>query len=431
MQLTDTQARELGRRLLAARSRLLAENGFYGLLLMHMSFAIGDELDTAWVDTSDTITFNPEFASMLSADELCYVLEHEVLHAALGHLRRDGGRDPWIWNIAADIVVNSNIMHSNGDRLESITLACEAGEALHVTPDGQEGWHFTAEEVYEMLLASGLGELKKGARKDSRGENRGILGPGVDHYDQALDAARACGRDGRWDWHILVEQDASEGEEVWGQRVRDAAQVMKDRDPSGERGLIPACVERYLGELADAQGDWRMLLAEFVQEEVNDYSFLSPDRRMSGSPFLLPSFDDTESSVRGIVFAVDASGSVNDAQLTAAFGEVVGALEQFGGKLEGWVEFFDVIAYEPTRFGSPEELLAARPQGGGGTRFEAVFEGIDKWLSAEDLSCIVVITDGCAPCPEETMAHGVPVLWLITDGDSLEPMWGRVVRLDL
>ena len=130
MQLTDTQARELGRRLLAARSRLLAENGFYGLLLMHMSFAIGDELDTAWVDTSDTITFNPEFASMLSADELCYVLEHEVLHAALGHLRRDGGRDPWIWNIAADIVVHSNIMHSNGDRLESISLACEAGEAL-------------------------------------------------------------------------------------------------------------------------------------------------------------------------------------------------------------------------------------------------------------------------------------------------------------
>ena len=121
MPVTNEQARALGRRLVAARGRILAEHGFYGLLLMHMRFAVGDELDTAWV-SSDTITFNPDFSDKLTPDELCFVLEHEVLHAALGHLERQGDRNQFLWNLACDIVVNSNIKHSNGDDPKAISV---------------------------------------------------------------------------------------------------------------------------------------------------------------------------------------------------------------------------------------------------------------------------------------------------------------------
>lgn len=199
--------------------------------------------------------------------------------------------------------------------------------------------------------------------------------------------------------------------------------------PSNKRGLVPACAERRLGELQAAQADWRLLLDEFVQEEVNDYTFSSPDRCFPDSPFVLPGFSDTEIVARDILFMADTSASVSDAALVVAFSEVKGAIEQFNGKLDGWLGFFDAKPYEPMRFESVTELLAIRPRGGGGTRFEAVFECVEQWLSAEDLSCIVVLTDGYAPVPNESVANGIPVLWLI-DGDGPAPPWGKIARMD-
>ena len=406
MPVTNEQARALGRRLLAARGRILSEHGFYGLLLMHMKFAVGDEHDTAWV-SRDTITFNPEFSDMLDADELCFVLEHEVMHAALGHLERKGKRDPFLWNLACDIVVNSNIKHSNGDDPKSITLRHEGEESFHLAPNGKEGWLYTADEVYEMLKKN----------------------PKMRMLSNACDSERGAG----WDWHIIDDGSdpvaEAESAEAWAQRLADAKESMTVRDPSNARGLVPACAERRLDELQAATADWRLLLSEFVQEEVCDYSFTLPDRRFSAEPFVLPSFSDTEVVVRDVLFMADTSGSVSDKELTSAFSEVKGAIEQFNGKLEGWLGFFDAIPYEPTRFENVADLAAIRPKGGGGTRFEAAFECIDRWLNAEELSCIVIITDGYAPVPDESIAKGIPVLWLIV-GRGPAPGWGKVARLD-
>lgn len=42
----------------------------------------------------------------LSAGECRFVIAHELLHAGLRHDARCGGRDPWLWNIACDYVIN-------------------------------------------------------------------------------------------------------------------------------------------------------------------------------------------------------------------------------------------------------------------------------------------------------------------------------------
>lgn len=38
------------------------------------------------------------------------------------------------------------------------------------------------------------------------------------------------------------------------------------------------------------------------------------------------------------------------------------------------------------------------------------------------------MTDGYAPQPDEKMAMGIPVLWLITDSVVI-PSWGKVARI--
>ncbi len=35
-----------------------------------------------------------------------FVIAHELLHAGLRHDTRGGGRDPWLWNVACDYVIN-------------------------------------------------------------------------------------------------------------------------------------------------------------------------------------------------------------------------------------------------------------------------------------------------------------------------------------
>ncbi|WP_433794430.1 DUF2201 family putative metallopeptidase [Actinoplanes sp. CA-252034] len=42
----------------------------------------------------------------LSEDEWRFVLAHELLHVALRHADRCGGRDPYLWNVACDYVIN-------------------------------------------------------------------------------------------------------------------------------------------------------------------------------------------------------------------------------------------------------------------------------------------------------------------------------------
>lgn len=73
-----------------------------------------------------------------------------------------------------------------------------------------------------------------------------------------------------------------------------------------------------------------------------------------------------------------------------------GAIDQFNGKLEGWLGFFDYVA----------ENMAAYPP-----------------------VSIVILTDGYAEIPSERAAQGIPVLWIINNED-VTPSWGIVARID-
>ena len=149
MALSDEKKREYVKRLLMSRMRILMNHGFYGLLLMHMKFSIDENCNTAATD-GRRIFFSPEYLESLNDQELDLIMMHEILHVVLQHCWRYGKRQPERFNIACDIVVNSNILLSNGMNRKSIFVRGE-GEIMHIAPDGREGYEYTAEQVYEML----------------------------------------------------------------------------------------------------------------------------------------------------------------------------------------------------------------------------------------------------------------------------------------
>ena len=53
-----------------------------------------------------SLYFNPQFVETLSAAEIAGTLAHEVMHPALQHHIRRGGRNPRRWNMACDYAIN-------------------------------------------------------------------------------------------------------------------------------------------------------------------------------------------------------------------------------------------------------------------------------------------------------------------------------------
>lgn len=427
MEISNEKARQYINRLLLARMRILCNHGFYGLLLMHMIYSIDEGCETAYTD-GERIAFSPTFLEELSDKELDFVMMHEILHVVLQHCLRGEDKDNERYNIAADIVINSTIMHENDDKASSITLS-KYGESMHIAPDGKEGYLYTAEEVYEMLQSkqknsdSGNEKSKKAgnvASKNGRAEK-------VQQSRKNMDKPVAK----RWDDHSQwgkFEED-SRLRDVWVKNFAECREAINVRDKSNNRGTLPMFAQRMLEKLKNPQTDWRTILNDFIQEEICDYSFSPPDRRFQDSPFFLPDFNEMgkNDNVSDILFFIDTSGSISDNDMTTAYSEIKGAIDQYDGKLKGWLGFFDAAIIEPKPFSSFEEFIVIKPAGGGGTDFQIIFEYVDQHMKGKEPNCIIILTDGCAPFPKEELANDIPVLWLINNQD-VTPPWGKVAR---
>lgn len=460
MEIDAGKVREYATRLLMSRMRVLADNGFYGYLLEHLPFALDSTIDTAMTDARK-IYFSPDFIDELSDKELDFVLMHEVLHVALQHCFRysGDGYDQEQFNIACDTVVNSTIYQSLGVDPESSPIRPLGGVPYHLAPDGEEGYKYTAEEVYEQLMlrlrlkgkdgdkgnGNGDGDDKSNGKSGKSGKDKKGSNQGSDSSHQGTNGKRkgkkgASGGDGDiiidlddyysfddhsgWD---KISDSVGELSATWRARVEDAVKAVSIDKSSTSYGNMPGFAQRLLLDAKKGQTDWRQVLCEFVQEEICDYSFSPPDRRFGETEFFMPDFNEKEESVKNLLFMIDTSGSMSDKLVTEAFNEVRGALVQFEGRLEGLLGFFDAVVVKPKPFSSIEELEIIRPKGGGGTNFDIIFDYVEKEMD-EPPYAIIILTDGYAPFPKQSVANDIPVMWVINNED-VTPPWGKVLRI--
>ena len=529
----DNKTREIVQRLQAIRVKMLREQPFYAVLLMHLRFALDESTPTLYTD-GERIAFNPYFVDELDDFQLQFVLMHEILHVALGHCTaEEKDFNHKAHNIACDIVVNSNIMYSLGLIKEKVDflgnksgyevkkeVEIDGEPLIHKAPDGIEGVELDAKEVYALLLKA-YPELAKedeqkqenrdknnqesSNKKSNKGKAQGGKTQGAsdetsdDNFDEANNKSNQSNKsntsgkendgdcsnmdgdtasntasggggfadgelgelddrdqDGEgnsdpiysntpnnskpfnefddhsfWDVSDELSNEQKEENEIWTTRMVDATEIAEQISiefGSTGRGLTPLAAERVIKELKEVQTDWRTVLENFIQEEINDYSFSPPDRRFEDSPFFLPDFNEKDERVEDILFMIDTSGSMSDEQITTAYSEIKGAIDQFDGKLKGWLGFFDAVVVKPQEFENEDEFKIIRPAGGGGTSFDIIFEYVQNEMRDKPPASIIILTDGYAPFPDEKEAMGIPVLWIINNED-VEPPWGKVTRI--
>lgn len=268
----------------------------------------------------------------------------------------------------------------------------------------------------------------------------GVVGKGYKKALESLNSSQIKSSNAspviRFDDHSFWKNEDKQNisKATWESRVLQTYETIKNAklnlNANGGKGCgnTPCFAERLYEEITERKLDWKTLLNDFIQEDVCDYSFSPPDRRFGDSDFFLPDFNEKEETVENLLFMIDTSGSMSDFQISEVYSEIKGAIEQFNGRIKGWLGFFDAIVTEPKEFNDEEEFKAIRIQGGGGTAFLPIFHYVRDHMKDKNITSIIILTDGYAPYPEEYERMDIPVLWIINN-ENATPPWGMIARI--
>lgn len=434
MNITNEVINRLTKKIYLSKLRLLSHHGFFGSLLIGMNFVLvtDDKLiknKTGAATDGKTIYFMPEELENYSNEELDIVIMHELMHIALKHVYRGKGYDKQLYNRACDIVVNSNIRQSLGIA-DNKPLLVQGIPLEHKTPTGKEGHLYSAEEVYDILQDYAFikdPSKSKNKDRDGSGSSKSNNKNDSDNHDKS-DQKNSDSIDDHSSWDDIDELDDYE-EDLLDERILKAYEVASlQKDKS--RGTVPLGVERQIKALKEPQIDWKEYLQAFIQEEIVDYSFSPPDRRFQDSVFILPDLNESEVTVKNILFMVDTSGSMSQKEITDCYSEINGAIQQYNGKLRGYIGFFDAEVAKVQEFDYDTDITKIIPLGGGGTDFAKIFKYVKDNMIDNLPSSIVILTDGYCDFPKEEDTLGIPILWVINN-EIITPPYGKVARINV
>ena len=355
---------------------------FFASLIMLLTPVEDDSIGTAATD-SKNLFYAPSYIEKLSIEEVIFVYLHEILHCALGHIWRQKDKDHRLWNIATDYAING-MLHND----------IKLNHFLKMPPSllyKETYYGMSAEEIYDSLKSDIA---------------RAFVSVSVGNGDDGDDEPQN---------HVLWK-NADKNERInWQYNTKIAIK-------NAERyGKAPSYLTEIIKRLKPPQKDWRTLLNEFVQEEINDFSLMPPDNRFDGDFFIF-SFSDTTEVVKDLLFFVDTSGSMRINELEACYSEINGALQQFNRQLQGKLVFFDAVVHEPLYdFDDIKDIRSVCPIGRGGTCFYAIFDFLKEYKNAHNpIAGVIILTDG--QCDYDDIdAPDFPVLWVFTTHDNNPP----------
>lgn len=363
----------------ASLLRLRMKSPFFATLALFAKFIPSPAISTAATDGKD-IYFNPDFLRSLSISQQTALLLHEVLHAALLHVPRRRIREPELWNIAADIVVNGAIAQQGAFELPFGGIRDTELEHLSV----EEIYEILQKEVQQRFCLADLDLLE--------------AAPGLN--DDSLSNARKAALEAHW-----------------RNAMHQAAAIARTTN----QGNIPAGMERELALLTSPQLDWRSHLWRYLVQTPTDFSGF--DRRFIGRGLYLETL--IGESVQ-VFAAVDTSGSIDNEQLRMFLSEVQGILNAYP-HLQCDLYYADAEAYGP--YSLYRDSIIPQPQGGGGTSFVPFFDKVQANWDGYTQGVCIYLTDGYGTFPDTPPE--LPVLWIVTPGGLDLPSFpfGEAVRL--
>lgn len=299
----------------------------------------------------------------MTDEEMRFLMAHELLHAGLSHATRRQGRDPYLWNVACDYVINGWLIDMQIGEMPAF------GGLYDPTLKG-----FSAESIYDRIVTD-IRMYRK--LRTFRGQGIGDM---IETNPPDF-----------WEGKVGVDLDAF---------YRRALSQGLSYHMTQERGYLPQGLIEEIRSLAQPPIAWDVALAKWFDrmfhpiEKVRTYT--RPSRRQASTPDIArPRWIHQSGEEDGRTFAVliDTSGSMDRILL----GKALGTIASYSIARDVpfvRVIFCDAVAYD-AGYLAPEELLTkVKVRGRGGTVLQP---GIQLLEAAQDFpkdGPILIITDG-------------------------------------
>lgn len=376
---------EAKKKISTARSHIVLRHPFIAPLALGMKVLVTETLNppTAAVD-GRRMYFHPAFISKLTDPQARFVVAHEVFHPMFLHMTRRGGRDPLLWNIAGDYVINYLLVE---DRVGELIPGCLYDKELYESCGG------VTERIYDQLVQ----DVKSGKRSFS-----GQPGEGDGHSSM----------DNCMDDH---GENKEELENEWRIKVAEAAQIARSC------GQMSVAAQRFADMILKPKVDWRKILQNFVVKcRADERTWARPARRFVSQGLYRPSISGE--AMGDVAVAIDCSGSIGGEQLSQFAAEIKKIKEDMNPSAIH-VVYFDSEVCHHDAF-SREDDLVISPHGGGGTAFSPIF----RFIEENDIEpvCCVVLTD--LMCNDFGPQPDYPVMWVSTHQGTAP--WGEVVIME-
>lgn len=421
-----TEQDDVARKLSAARTQLIVEKPFLGVLVLHLPLVPADAVWCKTVATdADAIYYNRAYIDRLNLEQTKFILAHESLHCALSHFHRREHRVRHRWDVACDFAVNA-ILVADGLTPPPNALVQNRYAGM------------SAEEIYPLI--------KEHADEEPIDQH-------IYDQDDGSDPAHGAGTRAQQPTHAPPQSEQSPNSGAAAPARRDGGQRRDEQGvgtvgvppppPTGSTreqlaaqwrlrlasaaqqalraGKLSGSMARLIDDLLQPQLPWRMLLARYMTSVARtDYSFSRPSRREGAA--LLPGLRAEHVDV---VVAVDTSGSIESRELLEFVSEIDAIKGQINARITLHACDAALAPDGPWVFEPWDTLqLPARLMGGGGTRFTPVFEWAGLLERTPDL--LIYFTDAEGEFPAH--APNFPVLWLVKGKASVP--WGQRIQLN-
>jgi len=381
---------------------LMFKEPFYSDIIRSLHKEATLSIQTAGVLYKDDVMrfwWNPLFLSAYDNNKVRGILKHEGLHLALEHTTSRRYQPHKVWNIAADLAINSTLSHEEmpdcgfrpGRRLPMPAsvhnLSPEEVERRQKFSDliASMPLHLSSEEYFALLMNDP--NVQEMLKKSNEGED--LCGESMDSHEG---------------WDELSDDER----EYVSSKIREAVKNAQEKaDAKNSWGSISKEMQAEIRKKVQGEINWKSVLRQFV-------GCTQRADRLSSVYRLNKKYPGVHSGASRdykptINIYLDQSGSVSDEAIGLFFGE----LGNLAHRVEFKLFYFDTEVDEKNAFtwrrGSVPKLLRTRS---GGTDFEAPTKHAEK----SKCEGYLILTDGGAEKPSSSRVRRG---WILEPGQSL------------
>ena len=336
-------------------------------LIENENYCNRNDIHIAAIDVeSGELYINP--CRDFTTEQWKFILAHEYLHAGLDHHGRCNGRDPYLWNVACDYVINGWLVEMQIGAMPDDDLLYD---------DTLKG--LSAESIYDMILEN----AKKYEKMNTlRGFRKG------DFYGGFGSSPNTA--------YVKGDKKGVSLDEF----CRDALRQGLEYHSETGRGLIPAGLIEEIRALAMPPIPWDVELAKWFDnyfEPLEKHrTYARPSRRQASTPHIpRPSYymQDIPIDARTFGVVIDTSGSMEAKQIGKALGSIASYAVAHDVPFAR-VIFCDAAAYDAGYLSVEDVAGRINVIGRGGTILQP---GVNLLENAPDFpkdGPILIITDG-------------------------------------